>query len=218
MTIWSYIGPKHIQDWPASCSYNGNARCMFFYPVILVGILTFTFIQDIKVYLNERPTAYLDELSWFIWDEYEVVATESTISRALKKIKWSRKAVYLSFSTNNLSSLRKQLQNRTRMPGMTGYDVSQSGMQINQSLLMNQQQMNEQWIENMDGHQLEFHVKNPDLQNAQKGGLFFQHILWTDISLGILFIGPTIPSFSILLSKTMFFLFAIRIQVHDLLL
>jgi len=42
---------------------------------------------------------------------------------------------------------------------------------------MNQQQMNEQWIENMDGHLLEFPVRNLNLQNAQKGGLFFQHIL-----------------------------------------
>jgi hypothetical protein len=54
--------------------------------------LTFL-IKDLRTFLNERPSAYLDEMAWFIWDEYEVIATESTISRELKKMNWSRKAV-----------------------------------------------------------------------------------------------------------------------------
>lgn len=39
-------------------------------------------------YLEERPTAYRDEMEWFSWDEFNPAADESTISRDLG---WNRK-------------------------------------------------------------------------------------------------------------------------------
>ena len=46
-----------------------------------------------KTYLNERPSAYLDEIAWFFWDEYGVAISESALSRVFKRIYWTRKAV-----------------------------------------------------------------------------------------------------------------------------
>lgn len=34
-------------------------------------------------YLEQRPTAFQDEMAWFLWDEFQLVVAESTISRAL---------------------------------------------------------------------------------------------------------------------------------------
>lgn len=34
-------------------------------------------------YLEQRPTAFQDEVSWLLWDEFQLVVVESTISRAL---------------------------------------------------------------------------------------------------------------------------------------
>lgn len=39
-------------------------------------------------YLEERPTAYRDEMEWFSWDEFNPAADESKISRDLG---WNRK-------------------------------------------------------------------------------------------------------------------------------
>jgi len=49
-----------------------------------------------KTYLNERGGAYLDEIVWFFWDEYKVEISESTLSRVLKRIHWTRKVVRYS--------------------------------------------------------------------------------------------------------------------------
>ena len=46
------------------------------------------------VYLNERPSAYLDEIVWFLWDEYDVVVSDSTVSRVIKQLGWSKKVVH----------------------------------------------------------------------------------------------------------------------------
>ena len=42
-------------------------------------------------YLEERPTAYLDEMRFFIYDAFDILADESTISRELKRLDFSRK-------------------------------------------------------------------------------------------------------------------------------
>src|SRR5579871_6566773 len=44
-------------------------------------------------FLDDQPTAYLDEMQQFLYDEYELEASIATISRTLKRAKWSRKAV-----------------------------------------------------------------------------------------------------------------------------
>ena len=38
------------------------------------------------VYLGQQPTAYLDEICWFLYDEFDLVVSEATVSRALKKL------------------------------------------------------------------------------------------------------------------------------------
>lgn len=48
-------------------------------------------LQSLLAYLEVKPTAYLDEIAYFLWDEYEVFITQSAISRYLKKLQWSRK-------------------------------------------------------------------------------------------------------------------------------
>lgn len=53
--------------------------------------------QALLEYLKEWPTAYQDEMAWFLWDEFELTIDESTISRALKWLGWNRKkAVYIA--------------------------------------------------------------------------------------------------------------------------
>lgn len=57
-------------------------------------ILAEEVVDDLLLFLSQRPTAYLDEMKWFIWDEYEIEVSESTIWRALQKRNWTRKKVH----------------------------------------------------------------------------------------------------------------------------
>lgn len=47
--------------------------------------------EELLIYLDERPTAYLDEMRWFLFDSFNILVDESTISRALKRLCWNRK-------------------------------------------------------------------------------------------------------------------------------
>lgn len=42
-------------------------------------------------YVEQRPYACLDELCWFLFDEFNIPVDESTVSRALKRLAWDRK-------------------------------------------------------------------------------------------------------------------------------
>jgi transposase len=42
-------------------------------------------------FLLSKPEQYLDELVVFIWDEFEVLVSTSTVSRELKSVGWSKK-------------------------------------------------------------------------------------------------------------------------------
>jgi Winged helix-turn helix len=44
-------------------------------------------------HLLEKPDLYLDEMAWFLWDEFSVTVSPSTISRALHRARWSKKQV-----------------------------------------------------------------------------------------------------------------------------
>ena len=48
-------------------------------------------IDQILVYLDQRPTSYLDEMCWFLYDEFDVLVSESTVSQTLKQMAWNRK-------------------------------------------------------------------------------------------------------------------------------
>ena len=47
--------------------------------------------QWILDYLDDQPTAYMDELALGIWDEYQVDLNPSTVLRVLQRHGWSRK-------------------------------------------------------------------------------------------------------------------------------
>ncbi len=73
-------------------------------------------IDALCQHLLEKPDQYLDEMVVFLWDEFNVLLTTPTVSRALKSIGWSRKAArrvaqqrnadLRDFYLHNLSSFR----------------------------------------------------------------------------------------------------------------
>lgn len=44
-------------------------------------------------HLLEKPGLYLDEMVVFLWDEFEVLVTKSSISRTLSSHGWSKKVI-----------------------------------------------------------------------------------------------------------------------------
>ena len=56
--------------------------------------------EDLLEWLEQRPLAYLDEMAYFLFDEYDVIVSEPTISKFLKRVGWSRKKVDLSLSVS----------------------------------------------------------------------------------------------------------------------
>lgn len=48
-------------------------------------------LNHLILYLDDRPTAYLDEMCWFLWDIYGIALDPTTVSRALQRRGWSRK-------------------------------------------------------------------------------------------------------------------------------
>jgi hypothetical protein len=44
-------------------------------------------------FLEDNPTAYLDEIQQFLYNEYKLEVSITTVSRTLKQANWSRKAV-----------------------------------------------------------------------------------------------------------------------------
>jgi transposase len=54
--------------------------------------ITPSMFDTLREYLLEKPDLYLNEMAVFLWDEFEVLVTKSSISRALSSIGWSKKA------------------------------------------------------------------------------------------------------------------------------
>ena len=52
-------------------------------------------------YLKNRSHVYLNEMTWFLFDEFEIVMNEITISRALKRLNWNRKKVIKQAAQRN---------------------------------------------------------------------------------------------------------------------
>lgn len=53
-------------------------------------------------HLLEKPNLYLDEMAIFLWDEFEIQATKSSISRALTYKGWSKKTARVKAGERNL--------------------------------------------------------------------------------------------------------------------
>jgi hypothetical protein len=47
-------------------------------------------------YLAARPSTYIDEQVYYLWDTFNVSVSVSSIKRLLKRVRWSKKQVYLS--------------------------------------------------------------------------------------------------------------------------
>ena len=45
-------------------------------------------------YLAARPSTYIDEQVYYLWDTFEVQVSEQSIKRMLKRVKWSKKKVF----------------------------------------------------------------------------------------------------------------------------
>ena len=54
-------------------------------------VLNNLYTQELLGFLAERPSAYLDEMAYFLVDEYGLTVSPITVYRALKRSKWSRK-------------------------------------------------------------------------------------------------------------------------------
>lgn len=73
-------------------------------------------LEALREHLLEKPDQYLDEMAVFLWDEFEMLVSISTISKALKSIGWSKKTSrrvakgrnpnLRDFYLHNLSSFR----------------------------------------------------------------------------------------------------------------
>ena len=70
-------------------------------------------IDQLLVYLDQRPTSSLDEMCWFLYDEFDVLMSESTVSRTLKQMAWNRKMVIRIAQQRN-QSLRDEWMIRLR--------------------------------------------------------------------------------------------------------
>lgn len=51
--------------------------------------------QEMKLlkFLEDQPTAYLDEMQTFLFDEFDALLSLTSIYRALERARWSRKVV-----------------------------------------------------------------------------------------------------------------------------
>ena len=47
--------------------------------------------EELLEYLIQRPCAYLDEMAYFLLDEFDTPVSLQTVYRALRRARWSRK-------------------------------------------------------------------------------------------------------------------------------
>jgi hypothetical protein len=65
--------------------------------------------------LLEKPTAYLDEMAWFTWDDFSVNVHISTISKHLKEKGWTQKVVFLLQFLFLIYQLEKRTMERSQL-------------------------------------------------------------------------------------------------------
>ena len=74
---WKELDMVYI---PFQSPYHGKPR-----------IITDLLQEELLCYLDSRPMAYLHEMAWFLYDEFDVAVDETTIWRCLHRLGWSRK-------------------------------------------------------------------------------------------------------------------------------
>jgi transposase len=62
-------------------------------------------------FLKQRSHAYLNEMCWFLWDEFEIFVNESTVNKTLKRLEWNKKKMMRQVAQRN-QSLRNDWMQR----------------------------------------------------------------------------------------------------------
>jgi len=84
-------------------------------------LLSDDIITHLRVYLFEKPTAYLDEVAWWLNDVFDIQLNISTLSRHLHRIGWSRKQAMKVAAERN-ETQRRWFQ-RTIMSQYVDYEL-----------------------------------------------------------------------------------------------
>jgi hypothetical protein len=56
---------------------------------------------ELLKYLKQRLHAYLNEMCWFVWDEFEISVNNSIVNKALKRLNWNRKKMMRQTAQRN---------------------------------------------------------------------------------------------------------------------
>ena len=102
----------------AKAPWNGGGRPRSITPPML---------EALREHLFEKPDQYLDEMVVFLWDEFGVLLTVSTISRTLKSIKWSKKQCRLVAKGRNADLRDYYLRNLSSYSSYQLVYVDESG-------------------------------------------------------------------------------------------
>jgi hypothetical protein len=62
-------------------------------------------------YLKHRSHAYLNEMIWFIWNEFEIFVNDSIFNKTLKRLSWNKKKMMRQIAQRN-QSLRNDWMQR----------------------------------------------------------------------------------------------------------
>jgi transposase len=56
---------------------------------------------ELLKYLKQRSHAYLNEMCWFVWDEFEISVNDSIVNKALKRLSWNKKKMMRQTAQRN---------------------------------------------------------------------------------------------------------------------
>jgi hypothetical protein len=186
------------QAWSTSFIYGCNDRRCSKIKCIL--------IQELLKFLTGRPSAFIDEMVWFVWDACNVLVSQSSIKRILKQERWSLKLVSsfcFHFHTNRGAFRCINAPFNAILSFVeTGLSAFQDIKLISSCSLTNPPPMSILRTVSMDGRQSDPKQSKKNLSNVLNVGQSFQHIHWMDILTGKLSKVHTPPICSTGLSNT----------------
>lgn len=80
---------RTVKKWRRNFRVYGEPYAPSIKPKGAPRLLTAEDEEVLRYYLEDWPCAYLDEIAFFVWDRFGVDASDSTVSRWLKKMNWS---------------------------------------------------------------------------------------------------------------------------------
>jgi hypothetical protein len=89
--------------------------------------ITLQMLEVLKEHLLEKPGLYLEEMAIFLWDEFDVLVSPSSISRALRSINWSKKTARRVAKERNPDLRYFHLNNRSAFRSYHLVYVDESG-------------------------------------------------------------------------------------------